>query len=139
VDKTTVLKIDKDCHVHKLLEQEYVRQSIEILSKHNVRVLWIKASRTGKGSHYYIRIHPPAEATKANCLQYLLGDDAKRVSLNRARINSGLEDWNLLFESVGRILRILYCDESVSNQRSVWIDQLYSRQLSRRNHVTARI
>jgi hypothetical protein len=112
VDKITVLKIDKDCHVDKLLEQEYVRQSIEILSKHHVRAFWIRATRTGKGSHYYIHIIPSVDASTANRLQYLLGDDAKRVSLNQARINSGLEDWNLLFEVVGSRLRTLYCEHS---------------------------
>jgi len=109
VRKVDLLKIDKDCHVDKSLEQEYALQSIDILSKHHVRVLWMKATRTRKGSHYYIRIDPSVKATAANQLQYLLGDDAERVSLNRARINSGLEDWNILFEAVGRKLRTLYC------------------------------
>jgi hypothetical protein len=41
-------------------------------------------------------------------LQYLLGDDAKRVDFNRGRINSRLAHWNILFEAVGRKLKTLY-------------------------------
>jgi hypothetical protein len=108
VNNVALLKIDKDCHVDVALEKEYVRQSIETLSKHNLRVEWIKATRTWNGTHYYIQIDPPVEAHTANRLQYLLGDDAKRVSLNEARINTGLSEWNKLFEAVGRKLRTVY-------------------------------
>jgi len=106
--KESILKIDKDCHVNQSLEADYVRQTIEILSRHHLNVLSIKASRTTHGRHYYIQIDPPVDSNTANQLQYLLGDDAKRVSLNHARINSGLEDWNLLFESVGKKMKTLY-------------------------------
>lgn len=111
--KISTLKIDKDCHVDTSLEKEYVRQSIAVLSKHHVRVRWIKSTRTRHGPHYYIQIEPPVDAHTANRLQYLLGDDSKRVSLNEARINSGLEDWNLLFESAGRKLRTLYSESAL--------------------------
>jgi hypothetical protein len=57
------------------------------------------------GRHYYIHIDP------ANRLQYLLGDDANRVDYNQARINSGLPEWNKLFETVGRQIRIVYCNQ----------------------------
>lgn len=103
-----MLKIDKDCHVSSRLEREYVRQSIAILRKHHLRGPTINATRTHHGRHYYIKIDPPVEAHTANNLQYLLGDDAKRVSYNAARINSGLEEWNKLFEAVGRKLKTLY-------------------------------
>jgi hypothetical protein len=108
VDRISVLKIDKDCHVERSLETEYVEQAIGMLSKHHVKVQWIKTTRTRYGSHYYIHIKPSVDANTANRLQYLLGDDTKRVSLNQARINSGLQEWNLLFEPVGRQLRTLY-------------------------------
>jgi hypothetical protein len=108
VDRVHTLKIDKDCHVDSSLEKQYVQQTVEILFKHNVKVRRIEATRTRLGRHYYIQIEPSVDANTANRLQYLLGDDAKRVSLNQARINSGLEDWNLLFEAVGRKLRTLY-------------------------------
>ena len=90
------------------LEREYVEHAISLLRKHHARVEWIRATRTHHGRHYYIKIHPPVDAHTANKLQYLLGDDANRVDYNRARINSRLEEWNKLFEAVGRKLRILY-------------------------------
>jgi hypothetical protein len=106
--KERVLKVDKDCHVGPQLEREYIQHAISLLRKHLVCVEWIKATRTHHGRHYYIKIHPPVDAHTANDLQYLLGDDANRVDYNRARINSRLEEWNKLFEAVGRRLRTLY-------------------------------
>lgn len=94
--------------MNSCLEQEYIQQSIAILSKHHYRVERIEATRTRHGSHYYIQIDPPAEADTVNRLQYLLGDDAKRVSLNQARINAGLPEWNKLFEAIGKKLRTIY-------------------------------
>ena len=106
--KESVLKIDKDCHVDTKLNREYVHTIIDICRKHGVRVLWIKTSITAHGRHFYIRIDPPVDAKTANKLQYLLGDDAKRVDFNRARIESGLSGWNKLFESLGTRLRTIY-------------------------------
>ena len=108
MDKISVLKIDKDCHVGRAIEQDYLALLIEVLRKHGLKVRWIKATRTRHGSHYYICISSPVDANIANRLQFLLGDDAKRVALNQARIDSGLRDWNKLFEAAGRPLRTLY-------------------------------
>jgi hypothetical protein len=71
-------------------------------------VMWIRSTQTQHGMHFYIKIDPPVDAHTANNLQYLLGDDAKRVSYNRARINSGLVEWNKLFERIGARLRTIY-------------------------------
>ncbi len=106
--KKSVLKIDKDCHVDSKLEQEYIRSVLEILSKRQLRVECVQATRTHHGRHYYIHIDPPVDATTGNRLQYLLGDDAKRVDYNQVRIDSGLPEWNKLFELIGRRLIILY-------------------------------
>ena len=106
--KESVLKIDKDCHVDTKLNREYVHTIIDICRKHGVRVLSIKTSITAHGRHFYIRIGPPVEAQTANKLQYLLGDDSRRVDFNRARIEPGLLGWNKLFESVGARLRTVY-------------------------------
>jgi hypothetical protein len=103
-----VLKLDKDCHISSELEREYVRQSIEILRKHHLKVEWVKATRTHHGRHYYIKVLPAVDADTANKLQYLLGDDAKRVDFNQARINSGLPEWNKTFEKTRGKMRILY-------------------------------
>jgi len=104
----SVLKIDKDCHVDSTLEQEYIQRVKEILASWNFTVREIKATRTHHGRHYYIWIDPPADAHLANRLQYLLGDDAKRVDFNQARIDSGLPEWNKLFETVHGRMRTIY-------------------------------
>ncbi len=51
-----------------------------------------------KGFHVYVEIVPPAHAETAWRLQFLLGDDCLRVSLNRARLRAGFSGWNKLFE-----------------------------------------
>ena len=91
MDRTDTLKIDKDCHVPTELEQQYIQNAITILRKHRLRVEWVKATRTRHGRHYYIHIAPSIDASTTNRLQYLLGDDSKRVSLNQARINGGCQ------------------------------------------------
>lgn len=106
--RTATLKIDKDCHVDQELEREYIQATVTILSKRRIRVVSIKASKTRHGTHYYIEVDPSVDANTANRFQYLVGDDAKRVSLNQARINAGLSEWNKLFEAVGRRLRTVY-------------------------------
>jgi hypothetical protein len=107
--RESVLKIDKDCHVDSELEREYLRIIIIILSKYHLKVITVMATRTQHGRHYYIHIDPPVDPCTANRLQYLLGDDAKRVDYNQARINSGLPEWNKLFERIGTGMRTVYC------------------------------
>jgi hypothetical protein len=58
--------------------------------------------------HFYIKIKPAIEPHVANNLQYLLGDDAKRVAFNMARIESGLAEWNKLFERANARLTTVY-------------------------------
>jgi hypothetical protein len=106
--RESVLKINHDIHVRPHLEREYVQQTVANLRRCHENVGWIKATRTHHGSHYYIKIDPPVEAHTANNLQYLLGDDARRVDYNRARINSRLAHWNILFERVNCKMRALY-------------------------------
>jgi hypothetical protein len=106
--KESVLKVDKDCHVSSQLEREDVRQMLATLRRHRLRVLWIKATRTQHGRHYYISIDPPVSAKAANELQYLLGSDAKRVADSRLLINSRFAYWNRLFEDLGRRKMTLY-------------------------------
>ncbi len=108
LEKSVLLKIDKDIHADSQLEWDYVQDSITILAQRRIDVEWIKVSRTQHGSHYYVKIHPPVPAETANRLQYLLGDDAKRVDFNRARIESGLTEWSKLFERANVRLRTIY-------------------------------
>jgi hypothetical protein len=106
--KERILKIDKDCHIDSELEREYIQYSLAILSRRGIRVIKIEATRTCHGRHYYFHLAEPVDACTANRLQYLLGDDPKRVDYNQARIDSGLVGWNKLFETVGRKLRTIY-------------------------------
>jgi hypothetical protein len=115
--KESILKVDKDCHIDSLLEHEYIRDALAILSRHGICVVKIEATRTYHGRHYYFHLAEPVGASTANRLQYLLGDDSKRVDYNRARINSRLVGWNKLFEIVGRRMRTIYSNPALQSTR----------------------
>lgn len=102
------LKIDKDCHIDQSWIHDYTQAIRGICTSLGVQVLSIEMSSTKKGQHYYVDIRPAVYAEKANRLQWLLGDDCLRVDYNRARIQSGLDDWNKLFERLGQRYKILY-------------------------------
>jgi hypothetical protein len=93
--KTDLLKIDKDCIVNAGLQREYVGTVLDICSKRGIKVLRVKRTDTTHGVHFYVKISPPVGAVTANNLQYLLGDDSKRVGFNKARIKSGLVEWSV--------------------------------------------
>jgi len=105
--KERTLKIDKDCFVDKDWIEDYVHLAIVTCRLKGVRLLRIQKSRTRKGFHFYLDIAPPVEAELANQLQWLLGDDCGRVDRNRARIRSGLQGWNKLFERPNARLRAI--------------------------------
>jgi hypothetical protein len=86
LNRTSVLKIDKDCVVDPELNMEYIRTILRACRRYELEVLWVKSSRSRHGMHFYIKIKPAVKAQVANNLQYLLGDDAKRVAFNSARI-----------------------------------------------------
>lgn len=103
-----VLKVDKDCHIDSELEYEYIQDALAILTRRGIHVVKIEATRTYHGRHYYFYLAEPVDACTANHLQYLLGDDPKRVDYNQARISSELTGWNKLFETIGRRTVTLY-------------------------------
>jgi hypothetical protein len=70
-----------------------------------------------KGFHAYLKIRPPIHPELANRIQFLLGDDCHRVSLNRARIWAGLNEWDKLFEHIGAQHRIIYRKLTESRRR----------------------
>lgn len=110
--KSDLLKIDKDCFVEKNWTDNYVQLIISECRKFGVKVLKIKMCNSkSKGIHFYIKIDPPVEAALANRIQYLIGDDAKRVDFNRSRIESGVVEWNKLFEKANVKFRTVYRDE----------------------------
>jgi len=109
VDKVSVLKIDKDCFIDHDWLEDYMRLIVRTCRLHGVTVLSVKMCRSRrKGFHLYIEIAPAIEPELANRLQWLLGDDSARVDFNRARIRSGLNEWNKLFEEPGKRLRTIY-------------------------------
>jgi hypothetical protein len=115
VDKVNVLKIDKDCFVEREWLDDYVRTIRTICERHHVRVVSVRmCSSRGKGQHFYVEIVPAIEADLANRLQFLLGDDCRRVDFNRARISSDLNEWNKLFERTGARARRIYFDDKHS-------------------------
>jgi hypothetical protein len=115
--KEDVLKIDKDCFVDAQLNGQYVESILNTCKKHGITVLSVKSTKTRHGMHFYIKIDPPVDAVTANNLQYLLGDDSKRVDFNRARIESGLVGWNKLFERIGARLRTTYRQSNRSKKK----------------------
>jgi len=109
VDKISVLKIDKDCFIDLNWLQDYMRLIVRTCQVHGVTVVSVRMCRSRqKGFHLYIEITPAVEPELANRLQWLLGDDCQRVDFNRARIGSGLNEWNKLFEEPGKRLRTIY-------------------------------
>jgi hypothetical protein len=107
--KTNLLKIDKDCFVDGGWIEGYVRTVIQICESYRIKVVSIRMCPSrSRGLHFYIAIDPAIDADQANYLQWILGDDARRVDFNRARIESGLVEFNKLFEVAGRRLRTIY-------------------------------
>jgi len=106
--KENVLKVDKDYEPDSALQRQYVQDTIITLAGHNLKVVWIKTSKTQHGRHYYIKINRPVDALRTNELQYLIGDDPKRVAYNEARIRSSLRGWNKLFEGLDAKLATIY-------------------------------
>jgi len=104
-----VLKVDQDCVPERDWLQDYIRLVIMVCRWYQVKVLSIKTCLSRlKGVHYYIAVSPAVDALLANKLQYLVGDDAQRVSYNKARIASKLVEWSKLFEKPDCKLRTIY-------------------------------
>lgn len=120
VDRVSVLKIDKDSFVNRHWIQGYLRLVLNTCREYRIRVASVeKTLSERRGIHFYIEITPPVEAEFANRLQWLLGDDCRRVDFNRARIESGLNEWNKLFERPNARLRTVYRASDCSRSGSV--------------------
>jgi len=111
------LKIDKDCFVDKQWIQNYVDLILSECRRFNITILSIRMCNSRrKGLHFYIKVSPPIDADLANQLQWLLGDDCQRVDFNRARIDSGLDEWSKLFEVPHVRLRTIYRHDCSRNR-----------------------
>ena len=104
----TLLKVDKDVHVAKPWIHDYVITIGAVCKIHRLKVKEVRMTQTRKGQHFYIQLNRPVSSELANRLQWLLGDDCRRVDFNHARIDSGLEEWNKLFEKPEVRMRTLY-------------------------------
>ena len=103
------LKIDKDCFVCEEWLENYVKAVKLICGLFGLTVNRVRFCHSKKkGVHFYIHIIPAVDGELANQLQWLLGDDCCRVDFNRARIESGLLEWNKLFEEPERKLKTVY-------------------------------
>ena len=109
VNSEGILKIDRDIYVDTDWIRDFIRLVIAVCEGYGITVVSIKMCRSHhKWLHFYIHITPRIEPEFANRLQFLLGDDARRVDFNRARIRSHLTGWNKLFERPGSRLITLY-------------------------------
>jgi len=119
VRKVNVLKIDKDLIVSRSLLKEWVRLCVIPLCKaYGVTVLSVKICPSQrKGYHVYIHIAPSISAQLAWRLQLYLGDDARRCSLNRARLKAGFDEWNKLFEGIRPRYCTIYAGETLVKHR----------------------
>ena len=108
-NQLNVLKVDKDCFVDRAWIDAYIEVIMQICSNHDLTVRVIKMCNSKKkGLHFYILVSPAIDSELANMIQWLLGDDCRRVDFNRARIESGLTEWNKLFEVPMRRLKTIY-------------------------------
>jgi len=125
--RVNMLKIDKDCVLHKDLERRYIRHVVNVCRAEEVKVLRIRSCLSARhGVHYYIDITPSLNAKTANELQLLCGDDSRRYGYNKARVESKLVEWSKLFERPNTRLRTIYHLPSVNSAR-------HSQHSSRRN------
>jgi hypothetical protein len=110
LEKQDLLKIDKDCIVPRKWLLEWVQRIVlPTFLFYRTTVVWVKSCPSErKGLHFYIKIDRPTSPLLVLELQFLLGDDAQRVSMNRARMRAGFEDWNKLFENEHTRLKTLY-------------------------------
>ena len=116
IELVNELKIDRDIFVNKDWIKNYVHIILTVCNFFKVQVSTIETcSSKRKGIHFYIKINPPMDPALTNMIQWLLGDDDQRVAFNRARIESGLNEWNKLFEVPKRRLKKIYDISNSSN------------------------
>lgn len=105
----SVLKIDKDCYVDLDWVRDWIRLAVlPICRSFGLQVTSVRMTESRKGLHFYIGINPPIRAELANRLHWILGDDARRVDFNRARIRAGYARWNKMFEAANARVVVLY-------------------------------
>jgi hypothetical protein len=105
--------------VSRSLLKEWVRLCVIPLCKaYRVTVLSVDTCPSQrKGYHVYIHIAPPVRAELAWRLQLYLGDDARRCSLNRARLKAGFDEWNKLFEGIRPRFSTIYTGRNQETRR----------------------
>ena len=98
----SALKVDKDCQVDPDWINDWVDLvALPICRNFDIQILRSEMIETKKGLHLQLSINRPIHDELANRIQWLLGDDCRRVDFNRARIRVGYAAWNKLFEAEG--------------------------------------
>jgi hypothetical protein len=112
--ETGTLLIDKDCVVDRHWMPYYILLILTVCGWFKVQVYRIRMSPSAhKGQHFRVDITSAVPPRLANLIQFLAGDDCQRVAFNKARIESGLAEWNKLFERSNVRLRTMYCNLKV--------------------------
>lgn len=95
----SVLKIDKDLMIDEDWLEHWIKLVIRPVAKRfGARVRRVQVHDSlHKGFHTIVTLDRLLPPNVENELQFLMGDDSVRVSLNRARIASGLQEWNKLW------------------------------------------
>jgi hypothetical protein len=117
--KSNLLKLDIDFKPPnkwmKLWREERAFM-LHALGYHIKNVLVVPSSK--RGIHVYIRLLEEVPPQTLNMLQWLCGDDPSRVEINRWRIKTGIENWNVLFYKViyrkdGGYIVCHYCNNKI--------------------------
>jgi hypothetical protein len=112
LSKRSVLMIDKDLPTNEVspsLMHDWVRMAIATCKAHGVTVQSISTNPSKrKGFHIRVHILRPENPRLVWRLQYLLGDDSMRASMNRLRLKARFDEWNKLFEGIRPRFRTIY-------------------------------
>jgi len=104
LSKRSVLMIDKDLPMNEVgpsLMQDWVRMAVATCKIHGVTIQSIFTNPSKrKGFHIRVMISRPENPWLVWRLQYLLGDDSMRASMNRLRLKAGFDEGNKLFEDI---------------------------------------
>jgi hypothetical protein len=108
--KVDVIKLVKDLVVPKQWLLRWVdRTVIPTCRRFHVTVKRIELSNSShKGFHVYIHLQRKIDPRKALELSFALGDDPRRISLNRSRMRAEYNEWSKLFEPFGQRYQTIY-------------------------------
>lgn len=115
LSREDIVKLDKDLVVPKVWLLRWARRTVvPTCRSFHVSVRRIQVCNSShKGFHVYIHLQRKIDPWKALELSFALGDDPRRISLNRSRIRAGYSDWSKLFEPFGQRYQTIYDGRTV--------------------------